>query len=110
MTAEVLQMPDRSGRTNDQVRRSVRALLSGNGMKVEELAEAVGMPASTLYSRLAARGHRKPFSIGETDAIAHVFGVQVQDLVDGKVTLTGAGSSDTHRYRNDRVRKKSVAA
>lgn len=70
-----------------------------------------GMAASTMYQRLAARGNKKVFPVGDVAAIADVFGQSVDDLLSGQLDLAAAaakvalqrGSSVTHRYRMDRA-------
>lgn len=87
-------------------------------MKVEELAERVGITRTTIYKRLSPRtGSGQSFTLGEILAVADVFGVTVDDLTHGRTdhsVLKGVASSDTHRYRKGNgIRsngKKSVAA
>lgn len=62
---------------------SIRALQAARRMSNEELWGRTGIKRSRFYERMRD-GH---FTIGEVMAIANVFGVSVQSLVDGQLTL-----------------------
>lgn len=90
MTADVtpLHAARRPGDdANDTVRRTIRALMAGNGLKVEQLAPMVGMSPSTLYRKFAGRGSHAPFTAGEVAELADVLGAEVGDLYAGRVVI-----------------------
>lgn len=108
MTADVLPLKG-SRRTpeEEQVRRSIKSLLGRWDMKVEDLAERIAMPRTTIYKRLSTgRGPGQQFTLGEALAVAAVFGVTVDDLAAGRTdhsVLQEPVTSATNRYRNRRV-------
>lgn len=108
MTADVLPIKG-SRRTpeEEQVRRSIRALLGRHDMRVEDLAERIGMPRATIYKRLSTgRGPGQQFTLGEALALAHEFGVTVDDLAEGRTdhsVLAAAPASATNGYRKSRA-------
>ena len=86
------------------LRRSVQVLLTLRLQTVEQLAVGVGIPKSTLYRRLGARGLDQSFRAHEVQAIANYLGVPVADLYDGlnglvKPDLVAVGAAVTHGYR-----------
>lgn len=101
MTADVLNL-NGSRRTADEetVRRSIKALLARHDMNAEELAELSGMTRTTIYKRLApGPGPGQSLTLPEAIALARVFGVTVDDLVNGRTdhAVLGGASSVTHR-------------
>lgn len=56
-----------------------------------------GMASSTLYQRLAARGNRKVFPVGDVAAIADIFEVSVEQLLNGQLDLAAAAASVDRR-------------
>ena len=108
MTADVLPLHGaRRTAEEEQARRSVKALLARHEMKVEELAERVGITRTTIYKRLSPRtGSGQSFTLGEAIAVARLFGVTVDDLTAGRTdhsVLQEGATSGTHRYRIDRA-------
>ena len=84
MSADVVDLQaKRRGDAEDVVRASIRALIAGNGMGVDELAAAAGLARSTLHRRLSGRGTKDAFYAGEIAVIADVLGVDVQELYSG---------------------------
>lgn len=81
--AEVTQLFVSQGVADETVRRTVRGLIEGRGIKVQTLAEAVGMQQSTLYRRLGGDGSQQAFSAGEVAAIASYFRVSVAQIFEG---------------------------
>ena len=108
MTADVLPIKG-SRRTpeEEQVRRSIKALLGRWDMRVEDLAELLGMPRATIYKRLSTgRGPGQQFTLSEGLAIAAVFGVTVDDLAAGRTdhsVLAERPTSTTNGYRKGRA-------
>lgn len=97
MTADVLPL-DRAKRTaeEERVRRSIRSLLGWNDMSLEELAEQIDMPRTTMFKRMSTKpGPGRSFYLREVIEVARVFRVDLQDLVDGTVSLTGGEVSVT---------------
>lgn len=68
---------------DETVRRSVKALVQGRDMRREDVAAAVGIPRTTFYRRLAARGSAQAFTAGEVAALAAFFRVPVEELYNG---------------------------
>lgn len=84
--------PPRSD-ADDTIRRTVKGLISGHGLRVETVAAAVDMTPATLYRRLAGKGRSQAFVAGEVAALADYFNVPVGDLYDGLGGRFGPGSS-----------------
>lgn len=102
MTADVLAI-NRADRTPEEenVRKSIRALMAWSDMNVEELADRTGIPRTTMYKRLSTKpGPSKYFLLREVVDIARLFGVDVQDMVNGTVQLPArpAPTSATNQY------------
>lgn len=100
MTADVT--PIRATRpgddANDTVRRTIRALMAGNGLKVEQLAPMVGMSPSTLYRKFAGRGSSAPFTAGEVAELASALGAEIADLYAGRVVLSAQRSVNSCKH------------
>lgn len=84
-TAEVIELRTSVGprsESNRQVLGSVSALLGSRrpNLSVKMLADAIGMKSSTLYTRLQMKTE---FGASEVSAIAHYFGVTIEDLYNG---------------------------
>lgn len=107
MTADVLNL-SRSHRTADEetVRRSIKALMARHDMNVEELAELSGMARTTIYKRLApGPGPGQSLALPEAIALARVFGVTVDDLINGRTDhgVLVRPTSTTNGYRKGRA-------
>lgn len=59
------------------VRKVVRTLLVVKDMTLDDLADAIPMSRSTLYTRLAVKGKRSRFTAAEVYRMARVFDVKV---------------------------------
>jgi transcriptional regulator with XRE-family HTH domain len=100
MTAEIVSFGSaRAAQANDQVRDSIRALLRACHLRVEDLADMAGMASSTMYQRLAGKGNRKVFPIGDVAAIADVFEVSVENLLTGQLDLAKAKAAIDRRLQ-----------
>ena len=82
MTAEVIAFPV-GATADDTIRATIKALLSGQGISKEDLADAIGMSHATMYRRLAARGCEQAFKAGEVASIADALAVSVASLYSG---------------------------
>ena len=58
-----------------------------------------GMASSTMYQRLAGKGNRKVFPIGDVAAIADVFEVSVENLLTGQLDLAKAKAAIDRRLQ-----------
>lgn len=87
MTAHVVSL-QRAGRdrADETVRRSLKAEITLSGRSVEEIAEAAGMVAATLYRRLAGKGSQQAFYAGEVAVLAEILEVSIDDIYAGKVS------------------------
>jgi hypothetical protein len=83
MTAHVVELRPWGDQADEIIRRTVRALMKGNGLNVETLAPLVSMSAATLYRRLAEKGKGREFKASEVADIARHFDVTVASLYDG---------------------------
>ncbi len=102
----VLDFP-RGDVADDTIRRTVRALMHGRGLKVEDLADGIGMQRSTLYRRLSGNGRKQAFAAGEVADIAAFFGVPVGDLYDGLGgRFTPPAAPSTSAPRTDKIKGK----
>lgn len=68
---------------DDTIRNSVWALSRGRGISVDQMAEGIGMPRTTLYRKLTARGRKTAFAAGEVADLARYFRVPVAELFSG---------------------------
>lgn len=107
MTADVLNLSG-SRRTAEEetVRRSIKALMARHDMNVEELAVLSGMTRTTIYKRLApGPGPGQSLTLPESIALARVFGVTVDDLVNGRTdhAVLQRPTSTTNGYRKGRA-------
>lgn len=106
MTAEVVQLFPTGAQAEDTIRWTVRGLLKGRGLSVEDIAPQVGMSASTLYRKLAGHGDKDAFKAGEVATLARVLNVQVGQLFDGAGGMFvppqppdgGAAAGSTYSY------------
>lgn len=105
MTAELLPFPgDATARADDTIRRTIKGLISGRGLRVEDVAPEVGMTTATFYRRLGGHGRQQAFGAGEVAALAAYFGLEVQELyggLGGRFTPPDPGTAsvpDTRRY------------
>lgn len=62
---------------------AIRALRASKQMRTDDVRRHIGVSRTTWFERM----QKGNFSIGEIIAIADLFDVTVQSLVDGKVTL-----------------------
>jgi hypothetical protein len=62
---------------------SIRALKASRRIGTEDLYRRVGLSRSTWFDKMRTGN----FTIGEVVALAELFGVSVQSLVDGQVTV-----------------------
>lgn len=69
-----------------RVVRALKAIRAARDVNPDDLARAAGMARATYFKRMTDG----QFTIGQVIALADFLGVPVQDLVDGKVTLTKA--------------------
>lgn len=83
MTAQVIDLFPTGSDADDTIRQTVRALMKGRSLRVEDLAPRVGMSAATLYRRLGSKGSKEAFKAGEVASIARVLNVSVAQLYDG---------------------------
>lgn len=84
MTADVIPFGrGRRDAADDTVRATIKAVMAGRGVTVEQLAAEIDMPASSLYRRFAGRGSKAPFFAGEVAVIADALGVTVAELYGG---------------------------
>lgn len=83
MTTDVVHLFPTGAQAEDTIRRTVRGLLKGRGLAVEDIAPRVDMSASSLYRKLAGHGDKDAFKAGEVASIARVLGVRVGQLYDG---------------------------
>lgn len=89
MTADVVPLRRRSrSEYEDQVRASIRALMAGLDVGMEQLAEMTGFSMTTLYSRFAASGSRRAFSAGEVAVIAEAMGVPIEAIYSGRIDVS----------------------
>lgn len=101
MSADVIDLQaKRRGDAEDVVRASIRALLAGRGMSVDDLAAAAGLARSTLHRRLSSKGTAHAFYAGEVAVIADVLDSSVQEIYSG---LGGRFTSTTNGYRKGRA-------
>ncbi|UNX54123.1 helix-turn-helix domain-containing protein [Georgenia sp. TF02-10] len=75
--------PPTGPEAEDTIRRTVKGIMKGRGLTVEEVAPRLGMAVSTLYRKLAGHGNRDAFRAGEVASLADVLGVEVGRLYDG---------------------------
>ncbi len=68
-------------RTDDTIRRSVKALITAKGHDPDAVALGIGMARRTFYRRVSGNG--APFTAGEVQTIADYFDVPVSDLFSG---------------------------
>lgn len=84
MSADVVALRGkRRADVEDVVRASIRAVIAGRGITVDELANDAGMARSTLHRRLSGKGIKDSFYAGEVAVIAEVLGIEVADLYTG---------------------------
>lgn len=83
MTAEVVPLFPTGAQAEDTIRATVRGLLKGRGLSVEDIAPHVGMSASSLYRKLAGKGDKDAFKAGEVASLARVLNVRVDQLYNG---------------------------
>lgn len=90
MTADVTPLPRRrlSDDANDTVRRTIRAAMAGQGLKVEQLAPMVGLSPSTIYRKFAGKGSAAAFTAGEVAEIAAALKMEIADLYAGRLTIS----------------------
>jgi len=82
MTAEVLPLPV-ARMADDTIRRTIKALVQGKGLRPEEVAEAAGISRTTYFSKMSGKGSAQAFKAGEVALIAQFLGVSVAQLYDG---------------------------
>jgi hypothetical protein len=68
---------------DDTIRSSVRALISGRGVRVEDVAIGIEMMPATLYRRLGGKERQQAFLAVEMALLAEYFEASTQDLFDG---------------------------
>lgn len=101
MSADVVPFEGkRRGDVEDVVRASIRAVIAGRKMSVDELAADAGMSRSTLHRRLSSKGTKDAFYAGEVAVIAEVLGIEVGDLYTG---LGGTFRVDLLHQRSDNL-------
>lgn len=83
MTAEVVNLFPTGSDADDVVRQTVRAVMKGKGMSVEEVAPHAQMSPATLYRKLAGKGSREAFKAGEVATLARILNVGVEALYSG---------------------------
>lgn len=69
--------------SDETIRRTLRALLRGRGLTIEQVADAIGMNRATLYRRLAGYGAQQAFSGGEVASLASYLRVPVERVFSG---------------------------
>lgn len=74
---KVIKLPDPLDRT---ISASVRALCSGHGVKVDDLAAAIGISHATMHNRLYSK---TSWTAIEVRKVADIFHVRIADLYDG---------------------------
>lgn len=67
-----------------RVVRTIRALKASRGVSTEVLQAQIGISRSTWFDKMRSG----QFTVGEVVALADYFGVTVQSLIDGQVTVT----------------------
>lgn len=102
MTADVLPL-NRAHRTPEEenVRKSIRALLAWHGMTAEELADRIGMARTTMFKRLSTKpGPAKIWQLREVVDIARTFDVDLEQMISGTLQLPArpAPTSATNQY------------
>lgn len=96
MTADVTPLPQRrlGDDANDTVRRTIRAAMAGQGLKVEQLAPMVGLSPSTIYRKFAGRGSAAAFTAGEVAELAAALELEIADVYAGRLTITAQRSDN----------------
>lgn len=93
MTADVIDLPPPRGRVDDTIRRTIKALAKGKGIKGDDLADLLGISRSAYFDKMGD-GHTNALTGGEIATIARRLGVKVERLYDG-LGGTFAGDDDT---------------
>lgn len=96
MTAEVTPLPQRrlGDDANDTVRRTIRAAMAGQGLKVEQIAPMVGLSPSTIYRKFAGKGSAAAFTAGEVAEFAAALEMEIGDLYAGRLTISAQRSDN----------------
>lgn len=103
MTAEVLELFPTGDEADDTVRQTIKALMKGRELSVEDIAPRLGMSPATLYRRLGGKGSREAFKAGEVASAARILKVKVGQIYDGLGGTFGPGGGTpapdvTQRY------------
>ena len=104
MTTQVVPLFPTGAQAEDTIRGTVRGLLKGRGLSVDDIAPLAGMSASTLYRKLAGKGEKDAFKAGEVASLARVLKVEVGQLYSGlggafvPSPPDGGSSMATQRY------------
>lgn len=107
MTAEVVPIPaPDNDRTDETIRRTVKGLIRGRGLRVEDVAPAVGMATTTFYRRLAGKGQQQAFAAGEVSRLASYFELEIMDLYTGLGGKFAPGGAPAQRDNRPSITRK----
>ncbi len=83
MTSDVVAALFPTGEQADEtVRLTIKALMKGRGLTVEEVARRADLGRSALYSKLSD-SERVPFKAGEVATLARILRVSPGEIYDG---------------------------
>ena len=83
MTAQVVELFPTGGQADDTIRRTIKAIAEGKGIRADQLAAAAGMSRSSYFDKMAGHGAQRAFKAGEVADIARCLHVTVAQLYDG---------------------------
>lgn len=83
MTAQVIELLPTGERADETVRRTIKALIEGRDLNIEDVADRAGLARATLYRRLSGHGSKQAFKAGEVATLAAYLGVRIEAIYSG---------------------------